>query len=90
MTPEQFAYWLQGFSEMSPSVRPTPEQWEMIKEHLATVFTKVTPPLKKQPALEPFVFPDDLNIKPSPFELTPDEKDRWTQPGWPHGPTIIC
>lgn len=45
MTPEQFCYWLQGFGELSADP-PSPEQWKAINEHLAAVFTKVTPPLK--------------------------------------------
>lgn len=40
----QFAYWLQGFTELHGEP-PTPEQWKSIKEHLALVFTKVTPPV---------------------------------------------
>lgn len=43
MNTEQFCYWLQGFGELTPEP-PTPEQWQAIKEHLATVFHKVTPP----------------------------------------------
>jgi hypothetical protein len=42
MTPEQFTYWLQGFVEVGKTP-PTPEQWQEIKNHLATVFHKVTP-----------------------------------------------
>ena len=42
MTAEQFAYWLQGFSEIHREP-PTAEQWQVIRDHLATVFTKVTP-----------------------------------------------
>lgn len=42
MTAEQFAYWLQGFSELN-TAPPSPEQWQSIRDHLATVFTKVTP-----------------------------------------------
>lgn len=50
MTPEQFAYWLNGFAELNPSMeQPTPEQWKSITEHLKTVFTKVTPEVKMQP-----------------------------------------
>ena len=41
MTTEQFAYWLQGFSEIH-GAPPSAEQWEMIKEHLQTCFVKVT------------------------------------------------
>lgn len=42
MQAEQFAYWLQGFVELNGDM-PTPEQWQSIKDHLATVFVKVTP-----------------------------------------------
>jgi len=44
MTAEQFAYWLQGFSELNGGP-PTAAQWASVKEHLATVFGKVTPPV---------------------------------------------
>lgn len=42
MTSEQFAYWMQGFAELNAEP-PTAEQWKSIREHLATVFVKVTP-----------------------------------------------
>ena len=42
MTPEQFAYWMQGFAEISGEA-PTAAQWRVIKDHLETVFQKVTP-----------------------------------------------
>lgn len=45
MDATQFAYWLQGFVELNGG-QPTPEQWQSIKEHLALVFTKVTPPVR--------------------------------------------
>jgi hypothetical protein len=44
MSPEQFAYWLQGFVELNAE-HPTAAQWKSIREHLATVFHKVTPPV---------------------------------------------
>lgn len=44
MDAQQFAYWLQGFAELNEAP-PTPEQWQSIREHLGTVFVKVTPPL---------------------------------------------
>lgn len=44
MTAEQFAYWMQGFAELNEAP-PTAEQWKSIREHLVTVFVKVTPPL---------------------------------------------
>lgn len=42
MTPEQFTYWLQGYTEISGD-QPTKEQWQVIKDHLQAVFHKVTP-----------------------------------------------
>jgi hypothetical protein len=44
MTSEQFCYWLQGFAELTVDL-PTEAQWLMIRDHLDTVFTKVTPKL---------------------------------------------
>lgn len=44
MTPEQFAYWLQGFVEITDGVeRPSEQQWLVIKDHLKQVFEKRTP-----------------------------------------------
>lgn len=54
MTPEQFAYWLQGYAELQQEP-PTPEQWKSVKEHLALVFKKVTPPVV--PAHVPSLIP---------------------------------
>lgn len=49
MTTEQFAYWLQGFVELSDGKPPTKEQWSKIEEHLQLVFTKVTGPMPVPP-----------------------------------------
>jgi hypothetical protein len=38
MTPINFAYWLQGFFEISDSNELTPEQVKMIRAHLNLVF----------------------------------------------------
>lgn len=46
MSPEQFVYWLHGYTEMTGGKEPTLEQWKMIRDHLKTVFTKVTPEIK--------------------------------------------
>ncbi|MFU5407349.1 hypothetical protein ACM7XA_30640 [Pseudomonas aeruginosa] len=48
MTPEQFAYWLQGFVELNGSL-PSETQWLQIKDHLKLVFEKRTP---KYPAYQ--------------------------------------
>lgn len=42
MTSEQFAYWLQGFAELTDGP-PSAEQWQSVRDHLAQVFHKVTP-----------------------------------------------
>lgn len=42
MTNEQFVYWLQGFMELN--TEPLTKREQMIKDHLQTVFHKVTPP----------------------------------------------
>lgn len=58
MTSEQFAYWLNGYSELNGGAIPNPAQWQMIREHLATVFLKVTPPLEVvMPAPDKPAFP---------------------------------
>ncbi len=61
MTPEQFCYWLQGYAELNQDA-PTPEQWKAIKEHLQTVFKKVTPPVGLQycPAPSPGGLPGGI------------------------------
>lgn len=46
MTPEQFAYWLQGFVEVHGEP-PNAKQWQIIRDHLATVFHTVTPDRSK-------------------------------------------
>lgn len=43
MTPENFAFWLQGFFELTDTDDLTPAQVMMVKDHLKMVFTKVTP-----------------------------------------------
>lgn len=42
MTPEQFVYWMNGFVETNGGKEPTPDQWVIIKDHLATVCKKIT------------------------------------------------
>lgn len=43
MSPEQFAYWLNGFVELNPNAMLTLTQWQIVKDHLALVHQKVTP-----------------------------------------------
>jgi hypothetical protein len=78
MTAEQFTYWLQGFFELSqPDTVLTAEQTKMIREHLATVFQKVTPPLNL-PGTWPVPQIQPLS-PPSPV-----------QPDWAYRPSITC
>lgn len=45
MTPEQFCYWIQGYSEIrdGEAYPPSHEEWAIIQDHLQTVFKKETP-----------------------------------------------
>jgi len=57
MTAEQFAYWLQGYMEMSNPSSLSVRETRIIKDHLALVFDKKTPDLalvfdKKTPERE--------------------------------------
>lgn len=56
MTPDNFAYWLNGFFELSNSQELTKEQVAIIKEHLQLVFQKET----------------KLSLEGSPFEDSAD------------------
>lgn len=64
MTAEQFTYWLQGFAEIGYE-SPTPEQWNIIKDRLALVFTKVTPNYDKITTQL-----KDFNLNPQPMWYT--------------------
>lgn len=64
MTPENFCYWLQGYIELSNCQNLTPEQIQMIRDHLQLVFKKETPSYPMHPLAVPLkqnwgVFRDD-------------------------------
>ncbi|WKV20498.1 hypothetical protein 16Q_105 [Pseudomonas phage 16Q] len=69
---------------MNPSAMISPSQWEMLKQHLALVFNKVTPrlstpqPLPKGPMI--------TGIPPKVGPLINPAPDPWTQ--WPY--QITC
>jgi hypothetical protein len=42
MTAQEFTYWLQGFLEISNAKSINEEQLEIVRKHLALVFTNVT------------------------------------------------
>ena len=77
MTPEQFAYWLQGFAEMNAGQMPTAAQWKSICEHLATVFQKVTPPVQPSVSPAPTISPA-LPVTYPPF--IPPSRHPWSGP----------
>lgn len=89
MSPEQFAYWLNGFAELSTEP-PTAEQWQSIKEHLALVFNKVTPPAPGNTPPAPGNTPPA--VLPSIFDQIRKRDDsRWTNqpPGFGY-PQVVC
>lgn len=43
MTPEQFCYWLQGYYELTNDTDRLSQRDHIIRDHLQTVFQKVTP-----------------------------------------------
>lgn len=74
MTAEQFAYWMQGFAELN-SEPPTAEQWQSMKEHLATVFVKVTPAVQ-MPASDRTYVPTPV-YHPHPVKMPDLSKFNW-------------
>ena len=46
MNAEQFVYWLNGYLELSGAQEMSSEQLKCIREHIALVMRKVTPPLE--------------------------------------------
>ena len=76
MTCENFCFWLQGFFEMQPpntvdkKLVLSPEQVEMIRQHLQLVFKNVTAPVVK--TVTPFI-PPDIGTSP----ITPPWQGPW-------------
>lgn len=70
MTPEQFAYWLQGFAELNPNTPPNTTQWKQIQDHLNTVFKKETP-LRVGPGIASPAYPNYPSPPTWPNPLTP-------------------
>lgn len=97
MTPEQFAYWLQGFAELNPQA-PNAEQWQSIRDHLQLVFKKVTPERVTGPAIaSPALPPADISEAIRRFneqkqrESFPFKPFRHPDPNyWLGRPVITC
>jgi hypothetical protein len=64
MTSENFCYWLQGYIELSNCKSLTPEQVQMISDHLQLVF-------KKETKIEGYQIVPTLPIPQMTFELPP-------------------
>jgi hypothetical protein len=47
MSPENFAYWLQGYFEISGANELNAKQTQQVKDHLQLVFKKETPDANK-------------------------------------------
>jgi len=74
MTPEQFAYWLQGFMEMADPKELNKNQTQQIKDHLKLVFDKKTPEVSL-PMIqreEPF--------RITPYTITCDDNNNFPDP----------
>jgi hypothetical protein len=88
MNSENFAYWLQGYFELLGKDEPlTKEQTQIIKDHLALVFDKVTPDRKVEPVKnkEPDKWP---SIDYNPFDR-PDVFCAPTTVEAPAQPTVV-
>lgn len=103
MTPEQFAYWMQGFVELNSGKAPTEAQWKSITEHLGQIFVKKTPPVKDdaQKAKDPIAGKsvDEIvkevtekyhKIYPQVMPTSPYYQPYWLQTGDFPPNTIIC
>ncbi len=74
MDSTNFTYWLQGFFEISDSNKLTEKQVQIIKDHLALVFDKVTPD-RSGPTIQ------DLEVKKNivPFNNPPEFTKEWAE-----------
>jgi hypothetical protein len=74
MTPNEFLYWLHGWTELEQGKRPNIEQWRMIVSHLELVFEKVTPnTLEMEEMLDDFPIKWEAPIGPLPEDDTANE-----------------
>lgn len=82
-----FAYWLQGFVELTRGQTPDPAQWKAIREHLDLVFKKVTPKVENTIKID--VDTKDAQkavdaLKKSYEDLEKKAKEGGPVPFWPH------
>jgi hypothetical protein len=89
MSPEQFAYWLNGHVELNSDSQPDDVQWEIIKDHLKLVMTKITPQREQQRQYEFPKFPAQTPITTLPFPA-PVVSDKTFQQFPMQSPVITC
>jgi hypothetical protein len=63
MLPSEFVFWLWGYFEISDSNNLSPQQVQIIRDHLALVFEKVTPD-RNTPVILPEIDLQDGANKP--------------------------
>lgn len=89
MNSTEFCYWLQGYLELRDDDRPlTAKQVQIVKDHLALVFDKVTP----DRAVEPTKAEDEPDVWPSIDYNSFDRPDVFCSPATveaPAQPTIV-
>jgi len=69
MSTYEFAYWLQGYVEINGQL-PSEGEWQIIKDHLQLVFTKVTPDRLLGPMVyRPPTMPSDISLPYKPIEV---------------------
>lgn len=78
MTPEQFSYWLKGFFEISGAETLDKDKVKIIKDHLDTVFTKVTPQTTRH-SITPTPMPTEGRPLPHTHTFEPSTIDVFTK-----------
>lgn len=81
MTTTEFAYWLQGYFELTDSGQQmSAQQVQIIKDHLNLVFTKVTPNYVPLTSITSYPFYGDKTTEgrfPKPIEYCGTLPDAW-------------
>lgn len=67
MTPENFCYWLQGYMELTPNGELSPSQTQIIRDHLALTFNKVTPNIIPNISPKPWVVQPSITDGKNPY-----------------------
>lgn len=84
--PKAFAFWLQGFFELSGATTLNEQQVQVIKEHLALVLTKTTPSTV-QPYVPVPIYPSNPMLSDKGWEITCTTTDAL----YPSGPKCgVC